>query len=501
MSIQPKEENVARLVIVSNRVTAGGKKGQAPGGLATALKDVLTPETIWFGWSGKRGETSGQLTHSNADGAQIIGMDLAEKDFSRFYVGFANRTLWPLLHYRPGLLSFDRSDYEGYLSVNNQFADALMQFLRPDDIVWVHDYHFIPLAACLRQRNFTGRIGFYLHIPFVPPALFSVLPPSRALLSAMCEYDHVGFQTETDVRHFRACVMEILRYSISKDGVIFGPHRPCISSAIPVGIDTEGFAVMAAEAEHKQDAERLRESMGDKALILGVDRLDYSKGLLQRFIGYGRLLEKHPEHRQHVGLLQIAPRSRDDVKEYRDVKRQLDQLVGQINGQHADFDWVPIRYLTRDMPRSMLAGFHRVARVGLVTPLRDGMNLVAKEFVAAQNPADPGVLVLSRFAGAAAELQDALLINPFDPDEIAEALHAALTMPLAERQARWRRMYEIIHRNSASAWSQACLQAVLGHRQMPVPPSSRYHWQRDQRLGQEEQPHEPSPERPIRPAV
>ena len=491
---------MARLVIVSNRVTVGGKKGQAPGGLATALKDVLTPETIWFGWSGKRGETSGHLTRHKADGAEIIAMDLAERDYNRFYIGFANRTLWPLLHYRPGLLSFDRSDYDGYLEVNNRFADALMSFLRPDDIVWVHDYHFIPLAACLRQRNFSGRIGFYLHIPFVPPALFSVLPPGRALLSALCEYDHVGFQTETDVRHFRASVMEILRYSISKEGVIYGPHRPCISSAIPVGIDTEAFANMAAEAEHLNEAERLRDSMGGKALILGVDRLDYSKGLPQRFTGYGRLLEKYPEHRQHVSFLQVAPRSRDDVKEYRDVKRQLDQLVGQINGQHADFDWVPLRYITRDMPRPVLAGFHRVARVGLVTPLRDGMNLVAKEFVAAQNPADPGVLVLSRFAGAAAELQDALLINPFDPDEIAEALHAALIMPLAERQARWRRMYEIVHRNTASAWSQACIQAVLGNRRMEAPAASRYHWQRDQRLGPEQRQEGPQ-EPPMRPAV
>jgi len=488
---------VARLVIVSNRVTIGGKKGQAPGGLATALKDVLTPETIWFGWSGRRTEQSGRLTQHNSDGAQIIAMDLSEEDYKKFYIGFANRTLWPLMHYRPGLLQFDRSDYDGYLKVNHRFADALMSILQPDDIVWVHDYHFIPLAACLRQRNFAGRIGFYLHIPFAPPALFAVLPPGRALLSALCEYDHVGFQTEADLHHFRSCVRDILNYSINKDGVIFGPNRPCISSTIPVGIDTEGFAHMAAEAEHQAEAERLRESMGSKALILGVDRLDYSKGLPQRFSAYGRLLEKHPEHRQQVSLLQIAPKSRDDVKEYRDIKRQLDQLVGQINGQHADFDWVPLRYITRDMPRMVLAGFHRIARVGLVTPLRDGMNLVAKEFVAAQDPNDPGVLVLSRFAGAAAELQDALLINPFDPDEIADALHVALTMSLSERQARWRRMYETIRRNTASAWAQTCLQAATGSRRLTISPASRYHWQTDQRL--EAQNEETT--WPVRPAV
>lgn len=483
---------MARLVIVSNRVTTGGKKGQAPGGLATALKDVLTPDTLWFGWSGRRTDESGRLSRFRADGVDIVTMDLSEDDYRHFYIGFANRTLWPLLHYRPGLLQFDREDYEGYQAVNARFADALASLLQPDDIVWVHDYHFIPLAACLRQRNFQGRIGFFLHIPFVPPTLFSVLPPARALLSALCEYDHVGFQTETDANHFRSSVAEILRYPIAGDGTVLGPSRPCKASTVPVGIDTEGFAAMAAEAEHWEETERLRESMGGKALILGVDRLDYSKGLPQRFAGYGRLLERFPEHRQHVSFLQIAPKSRDDVMEYRDVKRQLDQLVGNINGQHADFDWVPLRYVTRNMARPVLAGFHRVARVGLVTPLRDGMNLVAKEFVAAQDPADPGVLILSRFAGAAAELQDAVLINPYDPDEVAEALHAALTMPLHERQARWHRMYEIIRRNTAAAWCQGCLQALMEGRQADMAGARRQRWQTDQRVGNDNRTEWPS---------
>ncbi|MEX6723209.1 alpha,alpha-trehalose-phosphate synthase (UDP-forming) [Parapedomonas caeni] len=454
--------NDDRLVIVSNRVPTLGRRGvAAAGGLAVAIKDALVPgRTLWFGWSGRYGPEAGHVRHARAEGIDLVTLDLTEAAYRAYYVAFANRTLWPLLHYRQGLLTYDRQDFATYLAVNGSFAEHLMPQLRAGDRVWVHDYHLMPMGQRLRQRGFEGPIGFFLHIPFVPPAMFSALPAAPTLLRAMMAYDHVGFQTEEDRQHFLDCLRDILGARITADGCALLDGRMTRTSAIPAGIDPDEFQQLAEQADGLVEVPRLRDSIGDKALIVGVDRLDYSKGLPHRFRGFGRMLESHPEHRGRVSFLQVAPRSRDDVAEYRDLKRELDRLAGQINGQYADLDWVPLRYLTRPVPRPVLAGVYRTARVGLVTPLRDGMNLVAKEFVAAQDPADPGVLILSRFAGAAGALGDALLINPHDPDEIAEALDVALTMPLAERQARNRSLREAVWAGTASAWSQAALAAL-----------------------------------------
>jgi len=433
---------MSRLVIVSNRVPPPRERGQLAGGLAVALREAIAgQETLWFGWSGS-------ITAAPAGAARVVRagrvtfatIDLQQADYEGFYRGFSNGMLWPLFHHRTGLAVFRREDLGAYRRVNDAFAAALAPLLRPGDIVWVHDYHLIPLGAALRRRGFTGRLGFFLHVPFPPRAIYQTLPQGEALLADFAAYDVVGLQTLEDCRNLNELLADaalVVR-----------------AECFPIGIDPDAFAAEARAEEHGPESQRLRESLGDRALILGIDRLDYSKGIPQRFKGFAQLLKRFPEHRNRVTFLQVAPVSRGDVAQYRTLRRELDELAGRINGEHAEFDWVPLRYLTQTMSRSTLAGFQRVAKIGLVTPLRDGMNLVAKEFVAAQDPTDPGALVLSRFAGAAEEMAGAIMVNPFDPDETAEALHIALTLPAAERRARWQSMWQSVSRNTAGAWAR-----------------------------------------------
>ncbi len=430
---------MARLVVVSNRVPLPSDKGPRAGGLAVALADALTPGSLWFGWSGRRATRAApEPTLVTSDGITYATIDLSESDYQRFYAGYSNSALWPLLHFRMGLLHYRTEEYQGYRAVNRRFAAALAALLRPSDLVWVHDYHLIPLGAELRALGVRNRIGFFLHTPFAPPAIMQALPHADALLASMCAYDVIGFHTETYRKAFIDCVREMLGAKLDGTGRLgFGTcsFTPVVD---PIGIDAEEFAHTAAQAERGSESQRLRNSLGPRQLAIGVDRLDYSKGLLNRLEAFGRLLARYPEHRRCVSLLQIAARSREDLNDYRELGEELNRIAGDTNGRYSEFDWVPLRYMTRPVRRRTLAGFYRVARIGVVTPLRDGMNLVAKEFVAAQDPADPGVLILSRFAGAADEMTDALIVNPYDADEIAEAMHRALTMSLGERQERHR---------------------------------------------------------------
>ena len=440
---------MGRLVIVSNRVPSPRERTPLAGGLAVALKDAVAGrEVLWFGWSGKTApadqppkvqtQVVGRLTHAT--------MDLSEAAYKGFYQGFSNATLWPLLHWRLGITAFSRDDLAAYLEVNEAFAKALLPMLRPTDIVWVHDYHLIPFGMALRKLGVRCRIGFFLHVPFPPPAMFHALPQSDVLMRGLSAYDVLGMQTQEDADN--------LNQALAQDGL------PGHALAFPIGIDPQAFATAARKAASGQDAQRLRASLGDRSLILGVDRLDYTKGLPQRFRAYDRLLTRFPQHRGRVTFLQVAPVSRGDVAQYRSLRKELDELAGRINGGHAEFDWFPLRYLTRAMARPTLAGVARLARVGFVTPLRDGMNLVAKEYVAAQDPDDPGVLVLSKFAGAAAQLDGALMVNPYDPDEMAEALDTALEMPREERQQRWQRMSKGVWHGTASQWAADFMAAL-----------------------------------------
>ena len=441
---------MGRLVIVSNRVPSPREVAQAAGGLTVGLADAIKGQkTLWFGWSGstqgREGETpEPQLVEQG--GVTYATIELTSRQYKGFYQGFSNGILWPVCHYRLGLMQYSRAELETYLEVNALFARCLVPLLQPDDIVWVHDYQLFPLGAALRREGVTIRIGFFLHIPFPPEQLFRALPGADRLLRDLGEYDLIGVQTEADALHL--------------NGALEAVDVTRRARAFPIGIDPRSFARQAARGATGREIGRLTEALGGRALILGVDRLDYSKGIPERIRGFERMLQRFAPHRGKVSFLQVAPVSRGEVPEYKALRRQLDELSGRINGEWAEIDWLPLRYITRGLPRKVLAGVHRRARVGLVTPLRDGMNLVAKEYVAAQDPADPGVLVLSRFAGAAPELPDAILVNPHDPDEIAEALDQALGMGLKERVRRWEAMHAAVQQVTAASWARDVLAAL-----------------------------------------
>ena len=451
---------MARLVVVSNRVPIPKSRGTVAGGLAVALRDIMTPGSMWFGWSGRlSSDPSPQPALVEARGVTYATVDLPSDAYRAFYVGFANGVLWPLLHFRLGLMHYSRDDYQGYLAVNRSYADSLGLVLDPGDTVWAHDYHLIPFGRMMRERGFRGPMGFFLHVPFVPPSMMEAVPVGRELIEDLCAYDLVGFQTEEHARDFRDCAERMVGATVEGEWVKLNGHLTRVF-ADPIGIDAEAFARDAERAVNDKSVQRMAGSIIGREIAIGVDRMDYSKGLANRFQAYSSLLERFPEHHRKVHLLQICPRSREEVDEYRKLRAELDRLAGRINGRFSDFDWTPLRYSTRAAPRSTLAGLYRLARIGLVTPLRDGMNLVAKEYVAAQNDADPGVLVLSRFAGAAQELTEALIVNPFDPDAIADAMHQALTMPLPERIERHMALKEKVYKTTAAAYAQRFVEAL-----------------------------------------
>ncbi len=452
---------MSRLVIVSNRVAPANATGEA-GGLAVALKAALRDHGgIWFGWSGKVRETPpAEPAISTHDGVTTATIDLDPEGYEDYYKGYANRTLWPLFHYRLDLTRFDRRFYEGYQRVNHLFAQRLASLLRPGDRIWIHDYHLIPLGEELRRIGCAAPLGFFQHVPFPVPEILTTLPSHRRLIRSLLAYDLVGFQTDADLRAFNDYVVQEIDGSISGGHVVNAYGRATQVGVFPIGIDTEDFVALANSPQARRQADAVRKSLHGRHMIIGVDRLDYTKGLPERLQAFERLLEDHPENRRQVSLLQIAPPSRSDVPEYRDIRRTLETTAGHINGRLAELDWVPIRYINKSYSRRTLAGLYRSSRVGLVTPFRDGMNLVAKEYVAAQDADDPGVLVLSRFCGAAQQLRGALIVNPYDSLEVAENLQRGLRMPLEERRKRWSEMMTGLRREDVRAWRDSFLDAL-----------------------------------------
>ena len=457
---------MSRLIVISNPLSAPTPNGGAgaQGGLSVALAAALRQyRGLWFGWSGQKTEEfTGHIDLQRHEGVTTATIDLEEQDVDEYYNGYANRTLWPLLHYRIDLAEYDRSFGSGYERVNERFADTVAPLIEPDDLVWVHDYHLIPLGAQLRERGLRNRMGFFLHVPWPPSRLLVSLPFHEGLVLSMLAYDVIGFQTEEWLESFRHYIERELGGHCDADGMIHVGDRSVHAAAYPIGIDYKEFMAAAESDTARSQFERLRSSVEEKKTIIGVDRLDYSKGLEERFLGYRRFLEEHDDWRGRVTLLQIAPPSRGEVATYQEIREGLDELSGRINGEFADVDWVPIRYVNQGYAREELAGYYRAAQVALITPLRDGMNLVAKEYIAAQDPEDPGVLILSRFAGAALQLKDAVLVNPYSKEEISDAIHRALNMPREERIRRWQSLIQSVRDEDVVAWRHAFVSALEG---------------------------------------
>ncbi len=460
---------MGRLVVVSNRVADLTKSTQS-GGLAVGLADALKRRGgMWVGWSGEttfEADTA-QPALAQAGNVAMATIPLTPEDYDHYYLGFANSVLWPLFHYRLDLVDFHSEFLESYKKVNRRFADVLVPLLKPDDTIWIHDYHLIPLASELRQRGCRQRIGFFLHIPFPPPEVLAAAPGHKWLAESLLAYDLVGFQTQTDVSNLARYAEDHLQLSPLDDEHMSGAAGDLRLGCFPIGIDTEAFAAIAAQPADDVQIDAMRRMVLDRKQIIGVDRLDYSKGLPDRMKAFGRLLELYPQHMKKVTFLQIAPPTRENVDAYSDIRNELEHLSGSINGRFADFNWTPIRYIHRSVAREKLAALYRASRAGLVTPLRDGMNLVAKEYVAAQSPDDPGVLILSKFAGAAEELLEALIVNPYDIDAMAVAIDRALMMPLEERQERHRALFQRVLVGDALAWQKAFLEALEAKRSDP----------------------------------
>lgn len=452
---------MARIFIISNRV-AIPKAGIQPGGLEVVLKSTLKKNPcVWLGWSGEVNDTPRTHTIKKGRNSYIV-LDLRTEDFEEYYNGFANRVLWPIFHYRIDLAEFSRRDLSGYRRVNEQFADELAKVLKPDDIIWVHDYHLIPLAQALQSRGLNNRIGFFLHIPLPPPEILTAMPHHDTLIPALGAYDLVGFQTDGDAANFARYLAKELGTASHMSLTLGSGRRAMRLGTFPVGIETRQFSRLAGRSVRTKFVRKVINSIPGK-LIIGVDRLDYSKGIAQRMEGYERFLVGHPEWLAKVTYLQITPKSRSQIKEYAEMEQAVSSAAGRINGAFSEAAWTPVRYVNRPYSRTALAGLYRASHVGLVTPMRDGMNLVAKEYVAAQDPDDPGVLILSRFAGAADEFRAALLVNPYDPDAVGAAIGRAMAMPQDERKQRHAELYASLLRNDISDWGERFLAALSGH--------------------------------------
>jgi trehalose 6-phosphate synthase len=451
---------VSRLVVASNRVPSPDGE-PAAGGLAVALRAALREAGgLWFGWSGEISKETSETRLRDQDGISYATVDLSAVNYQGYYEGYANQTLWPLFHYRVDLTVFDRGVFEHYRLVNELFAERLAPLLKADDLVWIHDYHLIPLGEELRRRGCRQRVGFFLHTPFPAPEILVTLFNHRRLVRSLLAYDLVGFQTPEDLRSFRDYVVQELRDGrVEGDSVsAYGQHAR--AEAFPIGIDPEAFRELTASPSAKRYRDRMQKSLGGSDLILSVDRLDYSKGLPQRMAAVEMLFERYGDLRGRVSFLQIASPSREDVPEYQAIRQELEGAVGHINGRFADSEWAPVRYVSKTYSQSRLCGLYPLAKVGLVTPLRDGMNLVAKEYVAAQTPHDPGVLVLSRFAGAAHQMEVALIVNPYDKLEVSEAIKRGLDMPREERAERWTTLMQGLERDNLDTWRNAFVTAL-----------------------------------------
>ena len=460
------------VIVVSNRVARAKSDEPITGGLAAALIPMVKDSgAIWVGSSGQTADmaqTKDSFAKIEALGTGALAtVDMPAKHYRGYYEGFANSGLWPALHSRSDLIQVTADEYASYREVNAFMARALVRFVSPDAMFWIQDYHFLPLGAEMRRLQINRPIGFFLHTPWADRRTMAAVPHHADLVQAMLSYDLIGFQTDEDRQNFEDYLQFELGLSVV-DGTVTSRAGLTHLAAFPIGVDVEEFSARATRASTRTDVARLRASLQGAKLVLGVDRLDYSKGLANRICAFGRMIEIEPRLKRAVALLQVAVPTRGNIRAYRELKAELASLVGEVNGRHGEADWIPIRYVNKSFSQLTLAGFYRAAHVGLVTPLHDGMNLVAKEYVAAQNPFDPGILVLSSFAGAAKELDAALMVNPHDVDGMARQIAAALAMSLDERRERWHAMVAKLRACPVRNWFADFLRALADTRRAPA---------------------------------
>lgn len=477
-------ERQRRLVIVSNRLpvvlereAAGWRLRPGSGGLVTAMAPVLRDRAgLWIGWAGavEEADPGGLLAQAgSAAGFRLLPVGLDQEDLDLFYHGFANEIVWPLFHDLQGRCNFRPEYWRRYLEVNLKYARAVQEHTTPDDYVWVHDYHLMCLAERLRALGVERRTGFFLHIPFPPADIFLKLPWRRQVLEALLCFDLIGFQTGRDRRNFQACLAQLLpdvQIRGRGNAVLAALERRAVQvGAFPISIDYEEFAGRAGTPEVSERAWLFHEKVPERRIVLGVDRLDYTKGIPQRLEALRTALAAYPELRERVSFLQVVVPSRAEVPEYQNLKAEIERLVGEINGELSSPGWIPVHYLYRHLERDELLAYYRASEIALITPLKDGMNLVAKEYCAA-NIEENGVLILSEFAGAAAQLRGgALIVNPYDVEGVAEALRRAFCMEREERRRRMRRLREQVRRQDIFWWVDAFLQAARGVISPPEP--------------------------------
>ncbi|MFO8058374.1 MAG: trehalose-6-phosphate synthase [bacterium] len=459
-----------RLVVISNRLPSlkqesDWKSGKIPsaGGLVSALLPVMesSSQGLWMGWSGKTTSEakSGTLSTVDLPIVRVLAMDLSERELNAYYNSFCNRTLWPMFHCFQSRVNENEEDIHWYFEVNKKFSEKLLDFLKPDDMVWVHDYHMVPLGRYLRRGGFKGPLGFFLHIPFPPLEFIEILNDPLGFMDAWLYYDLIGFHTDRYQQNYFE-VMERLMLGVKEGDFLFAGRRSQRVIVSPIGIDTRIYDPRLEEQTKPQNELKLENPTPGGQTILSVDRLDYTKGIPERMSAFEHLLKKNPSLRKKISLTQICSPSRTKVKEYREQKDIVDSMVGRINGEFSEHDWTPIRYLYRTYSQQDLAQLYRTSDICLVTPLRDGMNLVAIEYVAAQRPEAPGVLVLSRFTGIAEFFTEAVLVNPYLPDSVAEGLERAYSMSYRERRDRYHAMYEYLTSNTAEAWARNFLEKL-----------------------------------------
>jgi trehalose 6-phosphate synthase/phosphatase len=477
LEITPKTTNgnifheaseAGRLLVMSNRapiriVNDGGRRRIEPtvGGVgATFLRLLERHGGVWIAWSGSKSTPPPLQMPPEEPRFSMVFPPLTERDISFYYYGMCNRGLWPLMHLMHQNCYFRSQHWNCYRSVNELFAEVTAAQATETDRVWIQDFHLALAPALLRKRRPSLPIGLFWHVPFPPEPVFRIFPWRRELLEGMLGSDLIGFHTGAYADHFVDCCARLCGLEVDRARrLVMFQGRPVKADAFPLGIPADYFAQLAASPKVQMRARRIRSGLGSPIMVLGVDRLDYTKGILERVEGFERFLELNPSYHKRVTLVQIAVPSRTKVEDYARLKRQLDELVGRVVGRFSSEGWVPVRYLYTQFGAEELVAYYQAADVALLTPLRDGMNLVAKEYIAARND-DEGMLILSEFAGAAEELKEALLVNPYNIDEIAQCLKQALTMSPEERGARMKALRKRVHSNNLERWSQNFLGAL-----------------------------------------